>query len=145
MAGFGPPPPAWQELSNAFVAGKSAGLADGEIARQLRGVASDHGAKRSDRLLHSVVGSLPDGSLLFVAGTGSLLSIGRLLAYSFQVTAAIVLENSGSVGWAYRAPGDQKEKLLVGAANQRAAGTVFLAFDAGAFINTFTHPLLAAE
>ncbi|MBI1312352.1 hypothetical protein GC176_13765 [bacterium] len=141
---FGPPPPAWQELSDVFVNGKTTGLEDHLLAEQLRKTAEAHRAETSDRLLHSVAAAMPDGSLLFMAATGGLLRISRLLAHSFQATAALVLENSGSVGWSYREPEAHEEKLLVGAANQRELGTVFLAFDAGGYVDTFTHPFLKA-
>lgn len=140
---FGPPPPAWQELSDAFVAGKSACLGDAGLADSLRVIAARHGAKRTTKLLHSVVAQLLNDDLLFVAATGSLLSVSRLLARSFQAKSAFVLENSGSVGWAYAPPNNAPEKVLVGASNRRDAGTVFLAFDAGRFVDTLPHPLLA--
>lgn len=139
---FGPPPPAWQKLSEGFVVGKAAGLSDARLADQLRSIAVAHGAERTTRLLHAVVAQLPNDDLLFVAATGSLGCISRLLAGSFQAKAAFVLENSGSVGWAYAPPDNAPEKVLVGAANRRDAGTVFLAFDAGQFVDTLPHPLL---
>ena len=139
---FGPPPPAWQQLSEAFVAGKAAGQSDTRLADQLRNIAAAHGAERTTRLLHAVVAQLPNDDLLFVAATGSLLSISRMLANSFQAKAAFVLENSGSIGWAYAPPDNAPERVLVGASNRRDSGTVFLAFDAGRFVDTLPHPLL---
>jgi len=128
---FGPPAPAWQELTDGWVNGKVQKLSDPQLAERIQAIADRHGAEPSDRLLHSILGQRADGSLILVGIHGALDQIGRWLVKHWNVTKAFVLDNSGSVGWSYREPGDNAERLLLAGPNQRSKGTVFLALDVG--------------
>ena len=135
---FGPPPPACEELAEARWVGAAAGLSEAAVAANVCRVASKHGATLSDRLLHSVVAQLADGSLMLLAITGALQRIASLLVTRHQAVNAFVLENSGSVSWACRDPKND-EAVLLGAANQRHAGSVFLRFTLPGFLPTLPH------
>lgn len=128
---FGPPAPAWQELTDGWVSGKAQHWSDQKLAASLQAIADRHGAERSDRLLHSIVGQRENGSIIVFGIHGALDQIAIWLAERWNVTNAIVLDNSGSVGWSYREPGDVSERLLLAGPNQRSRGSVFLAFDVG--------------
>lgn len=135
---FGPPSPASAELAEERWNAAAERLDEAAAANRIEAVARRHSAMISDRLLHSVLAQCEDGSLLLVAMTGAMHLIARWLVRQYRVRDAITLENSGSVSWAYRSPKDE-EAVLVGAANQRHSGTVFLRFQLRTYLATLPH------
>ena len=142
---IGAPPPAWQELSNAWEELRTQNLSDIEVTARLDSIARRHGALPSRNLLHSVVASLPKGQLLFAAITGSLDGIARLLVTRWRARDAFVLDNGGSVAWAYFSEGEMSPKLLLSGPNHRPAGTVFLDITLGTFPQPVQHAAVDAS
>lgn len=142
---IGPPPPAWQALSESWQEGRDRGLPPGALLARLDAVALEHGARPSQNLLHSVVGRRDDGGWVIAGVTGALEDIARYLVSRHRVRDAIVLDNGGSVAWAWLAQGAATAQVLLAGANHRPKGTAFLMLNAPGFLQPAAHRALADE
>ena len=135
----GPGPEAWAKLSQQWQDAHGAGLSDDALQARLDATARRLGVGPRQGLLHSVVASQADGTLLLVAVTGALDAIAQTLVERLQVVDALVLDNGGSVGYLRWAPEATEPVLLVAGPNRRRRGTVFLEIVLPDFPSTTPH------
>jgi len=143
---FGPPAPAWAELSNLWQELDDRGASEAEMAHELDALVREHNgiARAQGRetieppagpaLPHSVL-ALRGGSVHAIVVSGSMWDIGKLLEKSFE--QAFIVDQSGSVRYSFL-EGD-KVKPLVGTPNWRDKGTAFLAVRSGGWIRSVPH------
>lgn len=145
---FGPPPPAWERLSDRWQQLRDLGCKEVEFADELDRMArleNENGRRLGRRTIdppfahslpHSVL-AWRGGAVHAVVSSGALWDIaGFLEAHSFE--SAFVLDQSGSTQYSLL-NGAEKVLPIVGTANWRDSGTCFLAIKTGDWLWSAPH------
>ena len=132
----------WQDLSDGWQDMRNRNVEAASVAAELEHMAETRGVQQSRHLLHSLIAQRHDGSIVAFAISGALHHISRHISRSWNVQHAVLLDNSGSVGWLSRLARQSDSILLVAGPNYRPRGTVFLDISLPEFMRPSEHPAL---